>query len=125
MQNLFYINFTDKLETRRKKRQMKARDEKRREKRITEEENKKFLGKYPTPIIHIESHQHFPEFTPEAASSYQRTGSESTSLSMSPVLNVENSFNENGGLSFAKVITFILSCKIMCNISTKKYLFLF
>lgn len=89
---------------RRKKRQLKARDEKRREKRIAEEENKKFLGKYPTPNIHIESHQHFPEFQPEAASSFKRSESESSILSppsSSSQFHV-GSVNESG-LSFAKV----------------------
>lgn len=100
-----FDQFKDKLDTRRKRRQLKAKDEKRREKRIAEEENKKFLGKYPTPNIHIESHQHFPEFIPEASSSYkQRTESESTTLSLSPTTSAcdTQSLNESGP-SFAEV----------------------
>lgn len=108
---------TEKLETRRKKRQLKARDEKRREKRIAEEENKKFLGKYPTPNIQIESHQHFPEFTPEAASSYKRTDSESTPpRSLSPVSSSSRvgSLNDSG-MSFAKVKFYFFCCVFCAN----------
>lgn len=106
-------SLTDQLDTRRKRRQRKARDEKRREKRIAEEENKKIMGKYPTPSIHIESHRHFPEFIPETAASPQRTESESTPRSLSPVSTSSNrtsdtqscagSLHNETGLSFAKV----------------------
>ncbi|XP_034025563.1 RING finger protein 10 [Thalassophryne amazonica] len=53
--------FAEDLEKRRRVRQRKARDEKRREKRIEMEENKK-QGKYPEVHIAIENLQHFPAF---------------------------------------------------------------
>ncbi|XP_061529014.1 RING finger protein 10 isoform X2 [Phycodurus eques] len=53
--------FEDELEKRNRLRQKKARDEKRREKRIEIEENKK-QGKYPEVHIGLENLQHFPAF---------------------------------------------------------------
>ncbi|XP_043967639.1 RING finger protein 10 [Gambusia affinis] len=53
--------FADDLEKRRRLRQKKARDEKRREKRIEMEENKK-QGKYPEVHIGLENLHHFPAF---------------------------------------------------------------
>lgn len=122
-----HFSLTEKLDTRRKRRQQKARDEKRREKRIAEEENKKYLGRFPTPKIHIESHHDFPQFkqsTPEGAtaacsSSYQhqRTDSESTPRSLSPVSSssIVGSLNESGGMSFAKVKICVFCCVIYAN----------
>ncbi|XP_019949332.2 E3 ubiquitin-protein ligase RNF10 isoform X2 [Paralichthys olivaceus] len=53
--------FADDLEKRKRLRQKKARDEKRREKRIEIEENKK-QGRYPEVHIGLENLQHFPAF---------------------------------------------------------------
>lgn len=53
--------FADDLEKRKRLRQKKARDEKRREKRIEIEENKK-QGKYPEVHIGLENLNHFPAF---------------------------------------------------------------
>lgn len=53
--------FADDLEKRKRLRQKKVRDEKRREKRIEIEENKK-QGKYPEVHIGLENLQHFPAF---------------------------------------------------------------
>lgn len=53
--------FADDLEKRKRLRQKKARDEKRREKRIEIEENKK-QGIYPEVHIGLENQQEFPEF---------------------------------------------------------------
>ncbi|XP_049572560.1 E3 ubiquitin-protein ligase RNF10 [Syngnathus scovelli] len=53
--------FEDELEKRKRLRQKKARDEKRRERRIEIEENKK-QGKYPEVHIGLENLQHFPAF---------------------------------------------------------------
>ncbi|KAJ0019560.1 hypothetical protein NQD34_007129 [Periophthalmus magnuspinnatus] len=53
--------FADDLEKRKRLRQKKARDEKRREKRIEIEENKK-QGKYPEVHIGLENPHHFPAF---------------------------------------------------------------
>ncbi|KAG7331992.1 hypothetical protein KOW79_003826 [Hemibagrus wyckioides] len=54
-------SFSDDLERRRRARQKKARDEKRREKRIEMEENRK-QGKYPEVHIGLENLQQFPAF---------------------------------------------------------------
>ncbi|XP_053360165.1 RING finger protein 10 [Clarias gariepinus] len=56
-------SFSDDLERRRRARQKKARDEKRREKRIEMEENRK-QGKYPEVHIGLENLQQFPAFGP-------------------------------------------------------------
>uniref|UniRef100_A0A3Q2R217 E3 ubiquitin-protein ligase RNF10 n=1 Tax=Fundulus heteroclitus TaxID=8078 RepID=A0A3Q2R217_FUNHE len=53
--------FADDLEKRKRLRQKKARDEKRREKRIEIEENRK-QGKYPEVHIGLENLHHFPAF---------------------------------------------------------------
>uniref|UniRef100_A0A3P9HYG1 E3 ubiquitin-protein ligase RNF10 n=1 Tax=Oryzias latipes TaxID=8090 RepID=A0A3P9HYG1_ORYLA len=53
--------FADDLEKRRRMRQKKVRDEKRREKRIEIEENKK-QGKYPEVHIGLENFHNFPAF---------------------------------------------------------------
>ncbi|KAJ8263279.1 hypothetical protein COCON_G00157360 [Conger conger] len=55
--------FADDLEKRRRLRQKKARDEKRRERRIEMEENKK-QGKYPEVHIGLENLQQFPACSP-------------------------------------------------------------
>ncbi|XP_036434142.1 RING finger protein 10 isoform X1 [Colossoma macropomum] len=54
-------SFTDDLEKRKRLRQKKARDEKRRERRIEMEENQK-QGKYPEVHIGLENLQQFPAF---------------------------------------------------------------
>uniref|UniRef100_A0A8C9U7G2 E3 ubiquitin-protein ligase RNF10 n=1 Tax=Serinus canaria TaxID=9135 RepID=A0A8C9U7G2_SERCA len=54
--------FSDDLEKRKRLRQKKARDERRRERRIEMEENKK-QGKYPEVHIALENLQQFPAFT--------------------------------------------------------------
>ncbi|XP_016424751.1 RING finger protein 10-like [Sinocyclocheilus rhinocerous] len=57
----FFLFLADDLEKRKRLRQKKARDEKRREKRIEIEENRKH-GKYPEVHIGLENLQHFPAF---------------------------------------------------------------
>lgn len=54
-------SFADDLEKRKRLRQKKVRDEKRREKRIEMEENRK-QGKYPEVHIGLENLHHFPAF---------------------------------------------------------------
>uniref|UniRef100_A0A4W5MT82 E3 ubiquitin-protein ligase RNF10 n=1 Tax=Hucho hucho TaxID=62062 RepID=A0A4W5MT82_9TELE len=54
-------SYADDLEKRKRLRQKKARDEKRRERRIEMEENKK-QGKYPEVHIGLENFQQFPAF---------------------------------------------------------------
>uniref|UniRef100_A0A3P9AMI3 E3 ubiquitin-protein ligase RNF10 n=2 Tax=Esox lucius TaxID=8010 RepID=A0A3P9AMI3_ESOLU len=56
-------SFADDLEKRKRLRQKKARDEKRRERRIEMEENKK-QGRYPEVHIGLENLQQFPAFFP-------------------------------------------------------------
>uniref|UniRef100_A0A8C2XM00 E3 ubiquitin-protein ligase RNF10 n=1 Tax=Cyclopterus lumpus TaxID=8103 RepID=A0A8C2XM00_CYCLU len=65
--------FADDLEKRKHLRQKKARDEKRREKRIEIEENKK-QGKYPEVHIGLENLYHFPAFgsPPNNSSSFMQ-----------------------------------------------------
>ncbi|XP_077079202.1 E3 ubiquitin-protein ligase RNF10 isoform X2 [Siphateles boraxobius] len=65
-------SFADDLEKRKRLRQKKARDEKRREKRIEIEENRK-QGKYPEVHIGLENLQHFPAFgsPPQSSSGMQ------------------------------------------------------
>ncbi|KAJ7994100.1 hypothetical protein DPEC_G00262420 [Dallia pectoralis] len=58
-------SFADDLEKRKRLRQKKARDEKRRERRIEMEENKK-QGRYPEVHIGLENLQHFPAFGPSS-----------------------------------------------------------
>lgn len=53
--------FQDEIDTRYKRRQRRHREEKKREKQITEQENKQ-MGKYVEANIHIESQQDFPDF---------------------------------------------------------------
>ncbi|XP_067269429.1 RING finger protein 10 isoform X2 [Pseudorasbora parva] len=65
-------SFAEDLEKRKRLRQKKARDEKRREKRIEIEENRK-QGKYPEVHIGLENLQHFPAFgsPPQSGSQMQ------------------------------------------------------
>ncbi|XP_034188782.1 E3 ubiquitin-protein ligase RNF10 [Osmia lignaria lignaria] len=57
-------SFQGQLALRHKRRQQQEREERKRERKITEEENKR-MGKYPTPIVHIDSQRHFPQWQPE------------------------------------------------------------
>uniref|UniRef100_A0A8C2XME5 E3 ubiquitin-protein ligase RNF10 n=1 Tax=Cyclopterus lumpus TaxID=8103 RepID=A0A8C2XME5_CYCLU len=80
--------FADDLEKRKHLRQKKARDEKRREKRIEIEENKK-QGKYPEVHIGLENLYHFPAFgsPPNNSSSFMQPDfifAPSSPLSSSP-----------------------------------------
>lgn len=81
--------FSDDLEKRKRLRQKKARDERRRERRIEMEENKK-QGKYPEVRIALENLQQFPAFSagsaepdggPEAPSSARLPSVRRSSLS--------------------------------------------
>ncbi len=75
--------FADQVEARRRRRSRRAREERRREKRIMVEENKR-MGKYPEPMLRIESAQLYPPVgtipaTPTSTSS--RRTSESVDFS--------------------------------------------
>ncbi|XP_043522642.1 RING finger protein 10 isoform X1 [Frieseomelitta varia] len=57
-------SFRDQLTLRHKHRRQREYEERQREREITEKENKR-MGKYPTPVVHIDSQQDFPEFSEE------------------------------------------------------------
>ncbi|CAD6240782.1 GSCOCG00008912001-RA-CDS [Cotesia congregata] len=84
--------FYDQIEGRKTRRHRREREEKRREKKITVEENKR-MGKYPTPNVQIGSHKHFPEWHPESPSSSLNISSplesiEALSIASSPTRNL-------------------------------------
>lgn len=84
--------FSDDLEKRKRLRQKKARDERRRERRIEMEENKK-QGRYPEVRIALENLQHFPAFSPcagEAAGTEDLSNDLLSPLSRSPVSQPES-----------------------------------
>lgn len=62
--NEILSDFQETLKSRQKNREQKERAEKKREKRIIEDENR-LIGIYPTPNIDIESYQHFPQLQAE------------------------------------------------------------
>lgn len=110
--------FKDQLMMRKKTRLKKDLEEKRREKKIQEQENRK-LGKYPEADIHLDSLQQFPEVGFEYPQLSKRTESESTCSSSSPAsmdpeaATPSSSFsecsviggNEHGVCSFAKMVS--------------------
>lgn len=57
------------LNSRQKGRKCREHQEKKREKRITEEQDK-CMGRYPTPRVNIESRRHFPQWMPELLSEW-------------------------------------------------------
>ncbi|KFU95069.1 RING finger protein 10, partial [Chaetura pelagica] len=83
--------FADDLEKRRRLRQKKARDERRRERRIEMEENKK-QGKYPEVHIALENLQQFPAFTscPGETTSIDHQSFCLSPLGRSPVFQTES-----------------------------------
>ncbi|XP_057267464.1 RING finger protein 10 isoform X2 [Pezoporus wallicus] len=83
--------FSDDLEKRKRLRQKKARDERRRERRIEIEENKK-QGKYPEVHIALENLQQFPAFTscPRETTSIDHRSFCLSPLGRSPVYQTES-----------------------------------
>lgn len=83
--------FSDDLEKRKRLRQKKARDERRRERRIEIEENKK-QGKYPEVHIALENLQQFPAFTSCSGetTSVDHQGFSQSPLGRSPVFQTES-----------------------------------
>ncbi|XP_053972100.1 RING finger protein 10 [Hylaeus volcanicus] len=57
-------SFQEQLALRHRRRQQREREERKREKKINDEENKR-MGRYPKPIVHIDSQRHFPQWQPE------------------------------------------------------------
>lgn len=53
-------NCSDQLEQRKKKRQKRARDERKREKKIAEVELRQ-MGRHATPRLRLDSFHHFPQ----------------------------------------------------------------
>lgn len=110
-------SFRDQIALRQKRRQRRERDERKRERKITEEENKR-MGKYPTPIVHIDSQRHFPQWQPEVlfAEETQSTLPESAATSSiasspplstldEPILNPATpDVNQEQGPSFAEML---------------------
>uniref|UniRef100_A0A8C1VUG7 E3 ubiquitin-protein ligase RNF10 n=1 Tax=Cyprinus carpio TaxID=7962 RepID=A0A8C1VUG7_CYPCA len=91
-------SFADDLEKRKRLRQKKARDEKRREKRIEIEENRKH-GKYPEVHIGLENLQHFPAF-----GSPPQSGSTLSLFEHSPSLSVASVEEDPHCMSFAQML---------------------
>ncbi|XP_063000254.1 E3 ubiquitin-protein ligase RNF10 isoform X2 [Elgaria multicarinata webbii] len=84
--------FSDDIEKRKRLRQKKARDERRRERRIEMEENKK-QGKYPEVRIALENLQQFPAFSAcsgESADAENQSSSLLSSDERSPVSQPES-----------------------------------
>lgn len=98
------IVFRDEIVTRYKRRQRRQRDERKREKLINEEENKK-MGKYVEANIHLESHQDFPDF--QVAIAMGETGqiSPHSERSSSPLSVQTGSSPPNNCPSFAKMLS--------------------
>lgn len=99
----------DQIEIRKKRRNKRAREEKRREKLIAEAENR-MMGKYPEANIKIDSHYQFPEFDgtgfeatlgPELGASPKNEFVNINSPCSSTSGSMEHEYN---GMSFAKVI---------------------
>ncbi|XP_017877027.1 RING finger protein 10 [Ceratina calcarata] len=109
-------SFQDQLTLRHKRRQQRECEERKREKKITEEENKR-MGKYPTPIVHLDSQHHFPQWQPDILFSEENVPttpeSATTSVASSPSLSTfdeivasrqtENAGHEPGP-SFAEML---------------------
>ncbi|XP_014215587.1 RING finger protein 10 isoform X2 [Copidosoma floridanum] len=89
-------SFQSQINSRQSKRKKQERQERRREKKITEEENIKIMGKYPSANVHIDSRKHFPQFQPESELDEYIPSSQAesiaSSLAGSPSTN--NSFDE-------------------------------
>ncbi|KAK0174727.1 hypothetical protein PV327_010464 [Microctonus hyperodae] len=88
--------FQEQLALREKRRRHRDREEKKREKKITAEENK-WMGKYPTPNVHIESRKHFPQWQPGSPSASVSIPTPSGSLTPSSIASSpsRNSFDDD------------------------------
>jgi len=97
--------FEAQLEIRRRKRNRRAREEKRREKMITAEENKR-MGKFPDMKYRIESAFHFPQVgNLTNARSTESIVSVESNLSTSPNLGASIGDSTDGGaFSFARML---------------------
>lgn len=96
--------FHDQLEIRKKKRLRRARDERRREKWIQVEENKK-MGMYPEMKSRIESSFHFPHVNGASnARSNESLASIESSLSCTPPNQISSLDEPSGTFSFAKML---------------------
>jgi len=96
--------FKAQLDTRRKRRQRRAREEKRRDKAITIEMDKQ-MGKYPGMKVRIESDFHFPQVglgQAQHARSSESVATIDSALSCSPP--VADGQDKASGMSFAKML---------------------
>lgn len=92
------------------------------------------MGKYPSANIHIDSHHQFPDFAFEPVVGHERTESESTDRSASPIFSLSSSRgcepaslasslsneSEYTGMSFAKVSSFIYYI-IICSVKLANF----
>lgn len=86
--------FAPQIEARRRKRNRRAREERRREKWIQVEENKRIMGKFPDLKCKLESAFHFPQFGAAEAQSNE-------SLEQ---MSAASSLDSDGAFSFAKML---------------------
>ncbi|KAG8183065.1 hypothetical protein JTE90_010892 [Oedothorax gibbosus] len=89
--------FEDEIKKRRFVRNRKARDERRREKMIEQEENKK-LGKYPKATYNLQSVDQFPAYHPEDFAACSPPKNEMTHERQTPdssISNVNNNYSED------------------------------
>jgi hypothetical protein len=95
--------FKEQVDSRKRKRQRRAREEHKIEKRVLEEENKHY-GRFPSPNMSIESFQHFPECG--------SVGSPPTELPSSEVVeemeDLHLDSSSSGGPSFSQVCITVL-----------------
>lgn len=107
--------FREQLESRRRKRARKQREERRREKRIQAEENR-LMGRFPGPMVRIESAYHYPQLGSSsgqaAVEEHRRGASPAESLeggggsadTATPDLGTSPAAGSTLGLNFAKII---------------------
>ena len=98
--------FREQLESRRRKRARKQREERRRERRIEAEENR-LMGRFPGPMVRIESAYHYPQLGGEPGPPVMERGSpaaEDSADTASPDLGSSPAASGAAfGPSFAKV----------------------
>lgn len=102
-------SFRDQLTLRHKRRRQREYEERQREREIIEKENKR-MGKYPTPVVHIDSQQDFPEFSeenipsPEFIATSSAASSPSSSTFDEIVASTQTGVTREAGPSFAEMV---------------------
>ena len=109
--------FREQLDSRRRKRARKQREERRRERRI-EVEEMRIMGRFPGPMVRIESAYHYPQLgrqTPPPSDQPRRRGAASPTESVegsvdSPDLGISPLVAaSSAGPSFAKVSCYLVN----------------